>query len=99
MATTKTDVDSVGPSEQIANEKGLVTVAEGADAALAFTQGETITYDEATNVRVRRKIDRHLIPWMFFTFMVQYFDKTLLSYASVMGLIPDTNLTSSQYAW
>jgi len=36
---------------------------------------------------------------MFLTFTVQYFDKTLLSYASVMGIIQETNLTSSEYAW
>jgi hypothetical protein len=29
----------------------------------------------------------------------RYFDKTLLSYASVMGIIQDTKLTTSQYAW
>lgn len=70
-----------------------------ADAALSFTLGEVVTYDEADNKRIRRTIDRHIMPWMFFTFTVQYFDKTLLSYASVMGIIQDTKLTSSEYAW
>jgi len=80
-------------------EEGPVKATKDADAALSFTLGETITYDEATSNRIRHTIDKHLIPWMFFTFMIQYFDKTLLSYASVMGLIVDAHLTTSEYAW
>jgi ACS family allantoate permease-like MFS transporter len=84
---------------KLSTEEGQVKATKDADAALSFTLGETITYDEATSNRIRHTIDKHLIPWMFFTFMIQYFDKTLLSYASVMGLIVDAKLTTSQYAW
>lgn len=84
---------------KLSTEEGDVKAPKDADAALSFTLGETITYDEATSNRIRHTIDKHLIPWMFFTFMIQYFDKTLLSYASVMGLIVDAKLTTSQYAW
>lgn len=84
-------------SDNVADE--AIKDTREADAALSFTLGEVVTYDEADNKRIRRMIDRHIMPWMFFTFTVQYFDKTLLSYASVMGIIQDTKLTKSDYAW
>lgn len=83
----------------VSTEESPVKATKDADAALQFTMGETIAYDEATSNRIRHTIDKHLIPWMFFTFMIQYFDKTLLSYASVMGLIVDAKLSTSEYAW
>lgn len=99
MPSTAGDLKVGAPVEELSIEELPVKVAKDADAALSFSLGETITYDEVENKRIRRTIDRHVIPWMFLTFMVQYFDKTLLSYASVMGIIEDTNLTSSDYAW
>ena len=73
--------------------------SKDADAALQYALGESVTLDEATNARIRRKIDWHVLPWMFFLFTIQYFDKTSLSYAAIMGIREDTNLTTAQYAW
>lgn len=36
---------------------------------------------------------------MCLVFFFQYLDKQSLSYASVVGLITDLNMTSSQYSW
>jgi hypothetical protein len=36
---------------------------------------------------------------MSFVFMLQYLDKQSLSYAGVFGLIPDLNMSASQYSW
>lgn len=49
-------------------------------------------YDELTAVpsRVLRKVDRRLIPLLFTTYMLSFMDKTILSSASVFGLIEDT---------
>lgn len=99
MAATLGDDKVRVPVEEGAVEEQPFKTSKDADAALSFTLGEAIVFDEADNKRVRRTIDRHIIPWMFFTFMVQYFDKTLLSYASVMGIMQDANLSASQYAW
>ena len=94
------DEQHVGmPIQELRDDEKSVKPTKEADAALSFALGETIAYDEDDNKRIRRSIDRHLIPWMFLTFTVQYFDKTLLSYSSVMGIIQDTNITSSEYAW
>lgn len=40
--------------------------------------------------RVVRKVDRRLIPLLFTTYMLSFMDKTILSSASVFGLIEDT---------
>ncbi|CAO2651720.1 Nn.00g000030.m01.CDS01 [Neocucurbitaria sp. VM-36] len=46
-----------------------------------------------------RKIDRYLMPVMFFLYLLQYLDKTSLGYTAIMGIIEDTNLTGTQYSW
>lgn len=40
--------------------------------------------------RVLRKVDWRLIPVLFTTYMLSFMDKTILSSASVFGLIKDT---------
>ncbi|KAL4927974.1 major facilitator superfamily domain-containing protein [Aspergillus undulatus] len=49
--------------------------------------------------KVLRKIDRRLIPLLFTTHMLSFMDKTILSSASVFGLIEDTLLVGQQYSW
>ncbi|KAH8427376.1 uncharacterized protein LDX57_005089 [Aspergillus melleus] len=49
--------------------------------------------------KILRKVDRRLIPILFFTYMLNFMDKTILSSASVFGLIDDTNLVGQQYSW
>lgn len=39
---------------------------------------------------ILRKVDWRLIPLLFFTYMLNFMDKTILSSASVFGLIDDT---------
>lgn len=52
------------------------TVEQGTDMAMAK--------------RVLRKIDMRLVPLLFFTYMLNFMDKTILSSASVFGLSDDT---------
>lgn len=40
--------------------------------------------------RVLRKIDMRLVPLLFFTYMLNFMDKTILSSAAVFGLTEDT---------
>lgn len=49
------------------------------------------TPNDAARIRqIVRKIDWRLIPLLFFTYMLNFMDKTILSSASVFGLIDDT---------
>ena len=60
---------------------------------------EEIAIDEETRRRLVRKIDLHIMPIMCIVYGLNYLDKTTLSYASVMGLETDLNLTKSNYQW
>jgi hypothetical protein len=44
-----------------------------------------------------RKIDKKILPIMCAVGFLQFLDKTSLSYASVLGIIKDTNLHGSEY--
>jgi hypothetical protein len=74
-------------------------VFKDGDKALDFLRseaevGETDLIDEKLLVR---KIDFMIVPIMFGCYCLQYLDKSLLNYASVMGLLEDADLTTEQY--
>ncbi|KUJ09597.1 putative vitamin H transporter [Mollisia scopiformis] len=48
---------------------------------------------------ILRKIDVHLMPFMFVTYMLQYLDKITLGYTAVMGIQADIHLVGQQYSW
>lgn len=49
--------------------------------------------------RVLRKIDRRILPILFFTYMLQYLDKNTINFASVYGLQKGTGLIGNDYSW
>ncbi|KAJ5768255.1 hypothetical protein N7533_000838 [Penicillium manginii] len=67
--------------------------------ALASYDGPPLVLDDATNRRLLRTIDWHLMPVLFCVFGLNYLDKTTLSYASIMGLKEDINLKGDEYQW
>ncbi|KAK5117488.1 hypothetical protein LTR85_008873 [Meristemomyces frigidus] len=78
---------------------GHVTDIKGADGVLQYASAEAIEVDEATNKRLVRKIDLHVLPWLCGLYVLQFLDKGVLSYAGVMGLQEETHMTSFQYSW
>ncbi|KIV88961.1 hypothetical protein PV10_08585 [Exophiala mesophila] len=46
-----------------------------------------------------RKIDRWLLPCLWFSYTLQFLDKTTLGYAAVLGLPEGTGLVGNQYSW
>ncbi|KAJ5093197.1 hypothetical protein N7456_009058 [Penicillium angulare] len=73
--------------------------AGNVDAALEFLHGENnavaIEIDEKALVR---KIDWMIMPLMWAAYNLQYLDKVLINYASVMGLLSDTNMQTNQFS-
>jgi hypothetical protein len=61
------------------------------------TQDLEVTPEEAK--RVLRKIDLHVVPVLFGSYMLQYLDKNSLNFASVYGLQEGTNLHGQDYSW
>ena len=76
---------------------------QDADEALQVVRNssdaEEIAIDEELKTRLLRKIDLHIMPIMCMVYGLNYLDKTTLSYASIMGLQTDLNLTKSNYQW
>ncbi|KAJ7904341.1 major facilitator superfamily domain-containing protein [Mycena olivaceomarginata] len=60
---------------------------------------EPVTIDEETNARLRMKVHKRVLVVMVVTYFAQTLDKGTLNFASIMGIIKDTNLHGQQYAW
>lgn len=43
--------------------------------------------------------DCNIMPLLCFVYLIQFLDKTSLSYASIMGLREDNDLSLSEYSW
>lgn len=61
--------------------------------------GGQIVFSPEEDRRVLWKIDLIILPLMLTVYFLQALDKATLSYASVFGLITDTNLVGQQYSW
>ncbi|EXJ88440.1 hypothetical protein A1O1_05370 [Capronia coronata CBS 617.96] len=80
-------------------QKILAHSNDADEAMKAFADGEVLEIDEATNKRLLRIIDWHLMPLMCVIYGLNYLDKTTLSYASIMGIKKDIGLVGDDYQW
>ncbi|GFF56461.1 uncharacterized transporter C417.10 [Aspergillus lentulus] len=70
-----------------------------ADAALGFLASEeAATFTEIDEKKLVRKIDWMIVPLMWAVYFLQYQDKILINYASVMGLLKDTGMQTDQFS-
>ena len=86
-------------STQASDLGNLQDADEALQAVRNSGDAEEIAIDEELNTRLLRKIDLHIMPIMCVVYGLNYLDKTTLSYASIMGLQTDLNLTKSNYQW
>lgn len=78
-----TDDDKIKKELKIATHKASelgieinhVTELKGADKMFAYASTAAITIDDATNRRLVRKIDLHVLPWLCGLYVLQYLDK------------------------
>ncbi|KAK5133554.1 hypothetical protein LTR08_007593 [Meristemomyces frigidus] len=73
--------------------------AHKVDAALQFLRAEEGEVFEIDQKKLLRKIDLLVMPLMFGAYLSQYFDKSLLNYAAVMGISKDTGMSASQFSY
>jgi len=86
-------------STSAAAQKILKHSNDADEAMKAFASGEVVEIDEATNKRLLRIIDFHLMPLLCVIYGLNYLDKTTLSYASIMGIKKDIGLVGDDYQW
>ncbi|KKO97616.1 hypothetical protein THAR02_10284 [Trichoderma harzianum] len=66
---------------------------------LGRSPDELITVSPADDARILRRIDLALLPLMLSVYFLQALDKATLSYASIFGLIDDTELVGDEFSW
>ncbi|KAF9464198.1 MFS general substrate transporter [Collybia nuda] len=69
------------------------------DTAAEFGSGDQDEVDPAEALRIRRKIDFHIIPLMCILYWIQFMDKTTLGSSAILGIRESTHLTTNQYNW
>ncbi|KZT03194.1 MFS general substrate transporter [Laetiporus sulphureus 93-53] len=74
-------------------------VSEKADTGALLVAGIAADVDPKEALRVRRKIDWHIMPLMCTIYWVQYMDKLTLGNAAILGLKADIHLTTNEYNW
>ncbi|KAK6209245.1 hypothetical protein LQW54_006457 [Pestalotiopsis sp. IQ-011] len=97
--------DSVHQGEQPARDEEKKHVpekaVEGCDVGVVALTGAVSHFDpngpEAR--RVLRKIDLHLMPLLMVTYLIQFLDKSCVSYAALWGMKDDAHLVGSEYSW
>ncbi|SCU92279.1 LANO_0E00232g1_1 [Lachancea nothofagi CBS 11611] len=82
-------------------EGELIEVNEkDADQALQYALGtESLELDPEVEKKLIRKIDWCILPIIVALMSCQLMDKTTNSYASIMGLTTDLDMTSQAYSW
>ncbi|KAI1447121.1 MFS general substrate transporter [Annulohypoxylon stygium] len=55
--------------------------------------------DEESEKKLKRKLDRRILPLLGICYFFYYVDKTTLSYAAIFGIQSDLHLKGSEYSW
>lgn len=76
-------------------------VENGAIGLDLYEQAQELSKDEIESeyLKIRRKIDRRLLPILCITYTLQFLDKLSLNYASAYSLKEDLGLTGQRYSW
>ncbi|KAI0103890.1 MFS general substrate transporter [Nemania sp. FL0031] len=91
------DIGQISPPS--VSEKGLASSKDLDETYSTYKQQDAQDIDSREARQVLRKIDRHLLPLLMGTYLLQYLDKSAINSASVFGLQQGTNLHGQQYSW
>ncbi|OJA17948.1 hypothetical protein AZE42_08561 [Rhizopogon vesiculosus] len=74
---------------------GHALLTREVDTGAQLVAGLISTLDPDDALRVRRKIDRHIMPLMCALYCIQFMDKTTLGSAAILGIQEATHLTTN----
>ncbi|KAF2233501.1 MFS general substrate transporter [Viridothelium virens] len=83
-------------------EPSEITRIEEAKSATDRDSGTSqtqIQYDAADERRVRRKLDRHIMPLFFVLYMLDSLDRSNIGNAEIAGMAKDLHLSGGKYSW
>ena len=98
-ARVQRDDDEVerAPSADLDNLKSDRQRYDKVDKELAkYVADEAFEISEEENSRLRKLIDKRVLVIMITTYFLQAIDKGTMSFASIMGIIEDTNLKGQE---
>ncbi|EPQ50480.1 MFS general substrate transporter [Gloeophyllum trabeum ATCC 11539] len=101
MSSENSEKGDLGKA-QVLDEKHLQNVSvstKEVDTGAQLLAGTHIELDEAEAMRIRRKIDWHILPMMCTLYWIQFMDKTTLGSSAILGISEATHLTTNQYNW
>ncbi|KAK7045193.1 MFS general substrate transporter [Favolaschia claudopus] len=90
----KVEYDSKGTAHDVS-----VSVENVDTGAIVAAGVDSAQLDPAEAIRIRKKIDRHILPLMCVLYWVQFMDKTTLGNAAILGIKQGAHLTTDQYNW
>ncbi|KAF5639062.1 major facilitator superfamily transporter [Fusarium sp. NRRL 52700] len=73
--------------------------ARSEDAAEVATGSVIERISPEDDLRIRRTLDRWLLPVMALSYAFQYLDKFALASTAILGLRTDLKLTGNEYSW
>ncbi|WVF68130.1 hypothetical protein IAT40_002893 [Kwoniella sp. CBS 6097] len=83
--------------------KPAVKLEQGSHADIYYEALERYADDSMINPadekKLKRKLDRRIIPLLGICYFFYYVDKTTLSYAAIFGIKTDLKLHGTQYSW
>ncbi|KAA6411779.1 MAG: MFS general substrate transporter [Lasallia pustulata] len=94
MAFRPVDTDTVSPSPDANEEKGL---KQSRIEAIDFGRVESIAIDPTLDRRITRKFDRHIVPWLFGLWLLAFVDRSNIGNAKIDGLVKDLKLTGNKF--
>lgn len=78
---------------------GIAVATKDVDTGAAVVAGMSGDLDPDDAARVRRKIDRCILPMMCTLYWIQFMDKNTLGSSAILGIQKDTHLSTNQYNW
>ncbi|WPA99955.1 uncharacterized protein RHO25_004575 [Cercospora beticola] len=100
----RTSGEQVAMANQTSKDGEKAMIATDLERLPSEKEGEVIDIQEADYSpveykKILRKIDRFLLPLMWFCYGIQQTDKTSLGTQAIFGLREDTGLVGQQYSW
>ncbi|OAQ62877.1 MFS transporter [Pochonia chlamydosporia 170] len=71
----------------------------GGTNATSSGSDSSIRHDASADARIRRKLDRHMMPLFFVLYMLAFLDRGNIGNAQIAGMGKALHLSSSEYAW
>ncbi|GMM28856.1 hypothetical protein DAMA08_015720 [Martiniozyma asiatica (nom. inval.)] len=103
--TARVDIAAVGSGlKSIVSPSGkIIEIAQDdahLDAAIEFARDHgQIEVSQKEDTRFRVKVDLIVMPLFCFLYMVQYMDKTCITFAAIMGIQKKYHMVGEMYSW